>query len=392
MIVFKLPDLGEGLAEAEIREWHIQEGQEIKREQLLVSVETAKAVVDIPSPFAGKVEKLFGEVGSIIETGQPLVGFHGEEHSTTGDTSVDKGTVVGELPSSDAILSESSAEHSFQPIRITPEARALAKRLKIDYNQLTDLNQLITPALIQEIAKKTQPASPLDEKKIFKETASKANLIKGENEIPLNFMRRAMFDRMTHSHQQVVPVTVSEEVDIFSWYGRADVTLKIIRAIAAACKIEPILNATFDSDHLSYRLNEKINLGLAVDTVHGLYVPVIKDINQLNDEAIRNKINEFKQQALAKNIKQNDLQGASITLSNFGSLSGRFANPIILPPQVAIIGIGKLYHGVVAVQEAIAIHPLLPISLTFDHRLITGGEAARFLESLLKSLEKAESV
>ncbi|MFK5894331.1 MAG: 2-oxo acid dehydrogenase subunit E2, partial [Pseudomonadota bacterium] len=151
---------------------------------------------------------------------------------------------------------------------------------------------------------------------------------------------------------------------------------------------EPSLNAWYDSHSVGRRLIKQIHLGLAVDTDDGLFVPVIKDVNELNDSKLRENINALKQQLKLRKLSPESLRGNTITLSNFGAIGGRYANPVIVPPTVAILGAGKLCVEPVAVNGKVEIHKRIPLSLSFDHRAVTGGEATRFMLAVLKSLQQ----
>ena len=399
-----------------IREWYVKTGDMVKSDQPLVSMETAKALVDVPSPVSAKVEKLFGNPGDTIETGQPLIGFEGEiqdsEKSTSGETnahaetadpsgaaSANAATVVRALAQKLGVnLADISLESDYttaaarelvdvtsetgQPImgfaggslqdrtaasaKATPAVRALAKKLGVNLADISPQGNYISSAEV--------------------EAAHKATV--GYDLEPLSPMRRAMVISMSESHRSVVPVTLSDDADISAWDDQQDITIRLIRAVAAGCEEVPMLNATFDDEKLAYRLNPEINLGIAVDTPHGLYVPVIKNIAAQENGLLREKINQFKQQAQEKSIQQADLHGATIILSNFGAFAGRYANPIVVPPMVAIIGIGKARDEVVADAGKPAIHRIIPLSITVDHRLVTGGESARFLKTMIDALAK----
>jgi 2-oxoisovalerate dehydrogenase E2 component (dihydrolipoyl transacylase) len=186
----------------------------------------------------------------------------------------------------------------------------------------------------------------------------------------------------------VAPITLSDDTDVSAWDAQQNITIRLIRAVVAACHAVPMLNATFDDDNMSIRLNPEVNLGLAVDTEHGLYVPVIKNAGALTDKQLREKIDLYKEQARQKSLPQSDLHGATITLSNFGSLAGRYGSPIIVPPMIAIVGVGKARDAVVAAAGKPAVHRIIPLSITIDHRAATGGDAARFLKTMLDELAK----
>ena len=367
MKLFKLPDLGEGLPDAQIREWYIKEGDTVAMDQPLVAMETAKALVDVPAPYAGVIEKLFGAVNDTINTGDPLIGF--VDATATADTErKDTGTVVGNIEVSDTVIADDtfSVGMAGSHDAATPAARALARSRGVDLNNIHTQDGHVHVADVKNASKTTTKLA--------------------EGFEPLSAVRRAMILSMEKSHQEVVPVTITDDADIHAWYGKDNITIRIIRAIAQACAAEPMLNASFDGKHMAYKLNPAINIGLAVDTKHGLYVPVIHDAANKSDADIRALINQYKQQAETKSIAKDALHGATIILSNFGTIAGRYATPILLPPMTAIVGIGKLRDEVVAFKGEIVIHKVLPISLSVDHRAITGGEAARFLSGLITNL------
>lgn len=344
---FFLPDLGEGLPDAIIQQWYVKVGDEVKIDQPLAAMETAKAVVDVPSPIKGKIVKLHGKPGDTINTGEPLVEFEGEETK-------DAGTVVGAIESSDRVITEHatginvSATQSNR-IKASPAVRALAKELGIDLATIT-------------------PSGPDGSISVADIKQGKP---KGEK---LSNVRRAMALTMSKAHQEVAACCIFDDADISNWSEKEDVTLRLIRAVQAACLAEPKLNAYFNGENNELQLCKEIHLGLAVDTKEGLYVPVLKNIEQNNDQALRQAINQFKELAKQNKFPADMLKGATITLSNFGVFAGRYATAMIVPPMVAIIAIGKSRNKV------------LPVSLTFDHRAVTGGEAARFLQAFLNTL------
>lgn len=379
MKVFKLPDLGEGLPDAIIREWYVKEGEEVAVDQLLVAMETAKALVDIPSPFEGKIEKLFGELGDIIKTGHPLIGFVGEsEEGTSQDAWT---TVVGTIESSKTILKEAATGITVQKfkqrnlVKTTPSVRRLAKQLGVDLSTIKPQGAMITTDEVKQTAQ------------LYK-TSLKRAPIEGEL-TPLSNVRRAMVLSMNQSHRDVVPVSLVDDADIQAWQGQQDITIRLIRAIQEACKEVPIMNAYFDDKKMGYQIKENINIGIAIDTPHGAYVPVLKDVVHQKDNELRQQVNLFKEMAKTRSLPSKDLRSATIMLSNFGSFAGRYANPILLPPMVTIIGVGQIRKQVVPKNNQPVIHEILPLSITSDHRLITGGEIARFLKALIDSLEKA---
>ncbi|ARB91339.1 dihydrolipoamide acetyltransferase family protein [Legionella longbeachae] len=368
MNIFNLPDLGEGLPDAEIHEWFVKEGDTVVVDQPLVSMETAKAVVDVPCPQTGVISKLYGKPGDIIKTGEPLVAF-----VSTASKAADKGTVVGNLEESSEVFEDNftiGVQHATQGrIKTTPAVKMLAKKLGVDLSTIKGTGEfgVITRDDVQTQADKN------------------AQIPVGFE--PLRGVRRAMLNSMVQSHAEVVPVSIFDEADISAWKSGTDITVRLIRAIIEATKSEPALNAWFDTKHGARQCFNEVHLGLAMDNEEGLFVPVIHDAGTRSDTELRSMINEFKQSVGNREITADKLKGATITLSNFGKFAGRFASPIIVPPMVAILAVGRLYQGVVAVEGKVEIHNILPLSLSFDHRAVTGGEATRFLGSIIQSLQ-----
>src|SRR6266849_4197984 len=347
---FTLPDLGEGLEEAEIVAWHVNEGDHVVTDQPLVSVETDKAVVEVPSPWSGRIARVFGAKGDLVKVGATLVEFAEGEGEETG-------TVVGELDRAGAV-------------QVLPAIRALARKLEVDLNlvQATGAAGTITRADVERAAKSLAEAGPAER---------------------LRGMRRAMAQRMAASHAEVAPANVTEEADIGDWPRGTDVSSRLIRAIVAAAKIEPALNAWYNAQAGERRLVPRIDVGIAVDTGGGLIVPVMRNVGERDLRDLRAGLDRMRADAEARSIPPEELRGATITLSNFGMIGGRFANLVIVPPQVAIIGAGRIEPRVMVHEAKPAVRRALPLSLTFDHRVVTGGEAARFLMALKTDLERS---
>lgn len=347
--IFKLPDLGEGLAEAEIVAWHVGVGDHVVTDQPLVSVETDKAVVEVPSPQSGHIAALHGEAGDVIAVGAPLVEF-------TGGTTEDKGAVVGEIPKATA-----------GKVKAAPALRALAKDLGVDLASLrgTGPAGAIVRADVEAAAKGAAPG---------------LEKIRG--------VRRAMLRNMVRAGAEVVPATVTDEADIECWPPRTDVTVRLIRAMAAGCKASPSLNAWFDAQTESRTLHAHIDLGIAVETDDGLFTPAMRDIGNRDAADLRRGVAAMKKDIEARAIPHDQLVGQTVTLSNFGMFGGRFADLVVVPPQVAILGAGRAEARVVAIDGKPAVHGMLPLSLSFDHRVVTGVEAARFLNAVIEDLEK----
>jgi 2-oxoisovalerate dehydrogenase E2 component (dihydrolipoyl transacylase) len=357
--VFNLPDLGEGLQEAEIVEWHVKPGDTVESDKAMVSVETDKAIVEVPAPYAGKVEKLFGAPGDKIHVGAPLIGFEG--------AAADTGTIVGELGErSDARTAAKSAAGT--EVKATPAVRALARSLNVNLAtvQATGPGGTATTEDVKRAAR-----GPVPEQ-------TKAQ--KG--------MRATMARNMAAAHQEVAAVTVMDDADVEHWPQGTSALARMARAIVAACQSEPGLNAWYDAKSDARTLREEVDLGIAVDLADGLLVPVLRNAHRIGEDKLARELEQLVAKARERSLSPETLRGATITLSNFGAIGGRYASPMVVPPQVAIVGAGRVAKQAVVTKEgALAAHRMLPLSLTFDHRAATGGEAARFLNALKRDLE-----
>ncbi|HQA03095.1 MULTISPECIES: dihydrolipoamide acetyltransferase family protein [Thermomonas] len=437
---FFLPDLGEGLPDATIVEWHVNVGDVIRLDENLVSMETAKAVVDVPSPVSGKVLKLAGAAGDVIVTGHWLAEFEldmsmpqraegqdtGHHHGGAAHAEpepaapapaaksepADAGTVVGAMQVGNAVVAEAAL--AVGGVKAVPAVRATARKLGVDLARvratgpdgtvtMQDVKQAAAnPALLATAAApaathatvapvvaaaSAAPASrsTLSQSGKPMRTQPPGVAASGQPE-QLKGVRRNMARVMADAHAKVVPTTLVDDADLHAWIGKQDITARLIRAIVTACKTVPALNAWFDGDNLSRTLHPQVDIGIAVDTDDGLFVPALRNADMLDARGIREGINRLRTQVEARTIPASELSGYTISLSNFGMFAGRYATPVVVPPCVAIVGAGKLCHDVVAVIGGIEVHRRMPISLTFDHRACTGGEAARFLKALLDDL------
>jgi 2-oxoisovalerate dehydrogenase E2 component (dihydrolipoyl transacylase) len=396
MSTFRLPDLGEGLAEAEILEWHVKVGDHVRVDQPMVSVETAKAVVEVPAPFSGIVTALRGAPGDIVPTGAPLIDF-------------DSGTVVGSMPATSeeefvesVTIGGARSGGNHGRGRAVPAARALAKSLKVDIAAVQGSGRagLITLDDVLRHADGTAGANGLpaangapDGNGPATSPAARAMAAAGPADgivEPLRGVRRAMAQSMSQSRDQVAGSTVCDDADIHYWTRRGDYMLRLMRAMICAWRAEPALNAWYDPVTQSRFLVEHIDLAIAVDTPGGLIVPVVRHIDDKSPDELRAAIALQKEAAHRRSTPAEDLRDFTLMLSNFGTLAGRYGIPLVVPPAVAILGAGKVREDAVAVAGTVQAHRRMPLSLSFDHRCITGGEACRFLASVITDLEKPD--
>jgi 2-oxoisovalerate dehydrogenase E2 component (dihydrolipoyl transacylase) len=365
MKTFNLPDLGEGLSEVEIVNWHVSAGDKVVADQPLVSVETDKAVVEVPSPFSGRVVALHGKPGDIVPIGHKLAEFD------DGVSQADKGTVVGVMPPPDAAVAEAPERERVSGARVKamPAVRALARKLGVD--------------LVAVDASGPDGQITTDDVKRHAHAMSEAGPPQ-----PLHGVRRAMAHKMQQSHAEIVPASIHDEAEVESWIESGDPTVRLIRAIVAGCKASPVLNAWFNAQDMTLRMVKDVDLGIAISTDDGLFVAVMRDVGNRDDADLRDGLNILKQDVRARSIPLEEMRGATITLSNYGVFGvGRYANLVVVPPQVAIVGAGNIEPRVVVADGRPAVRRTLPLSLTFDHRVATGAEAARFLKAMISELE-----
>ncbi len=367
MTTFCLPDLGEGLQDAEIVTWHVSPGDHVVADQPLVSVETAKAVVEIPSPQSGRIAAVHGKPGDVVEIGAELVDYEDQPGAASE-------TVVGELPHEAKGESAGAQRPAVPPtgdgVKAAPAVRRLAGELGIDLKDIAGSGPhgSVTADDVRAAAK----ASPL----------AGAEPVRGP--------RRAMAQAMTKAGAEVVPATVADEANISAWPEAADPTLRLIAAVVAGAAAEPALNTWYDGRAGRRLVHDHLDLGIAMDTPDGLFVPVLKGAEGLSPDERRTRLEALKAAVRDRSIAPADLSGATLTLSNFGTLAGRHGALVVVPPQVAILGAGRIAPSVLAIDGEPKVCRTLPLSLTFDHRAVTGGEAARFLAAVIAALEKPD--
>ncbi|KRA46543.1 dihydrolipoamide acetyltransferase family protein [Pseudoxanthomonas sp. Root630] len=451
---FHLPDLGEGLPDATIVEWFVKEGDVIRLDEPLVSMETAKAVVEVPSPVSGKVVKLAGAAGDVVITGSMLAVFEpdaslpqraegqdtGHHHGppktpAAGATSVanptpdaasiaidiapteteaDAGTVVGAMQSSNAVHTEQAI--AVGGVKAMPAVRAMAKKLGVDLSRVraTGADGAVTMQDVKQaaadgsapvggasaptasphiqIGAKAPPTTTSPPQRTALSASGKPMRtqppgvsVSGQPE-QLKGVRRNMARVMADAHAKVVPTTLSDDADVNAWTPGNDMTGRLVRAIVRACKAVPAMNAWFDGEKLTRTLHPHVDIGIAVDTDDGLFVPALRNADLLEAGGVRESINRLRAQVEDRSIPPSELSGYTISLSNFGMFAGRYATPVVVPPCVAIVAAGRARHQVTPVMGGFESHKVIPLSVTFDHRACTGGEAARFLKALIDDL------
>ena len=378
MKIFKLPDLGEGLPDAVIRKWHVKIKDFVREGDTIVSMETAKALVEVPSPYSGVITELFGEEGELIDTGANLIAIT-LPHLKTNNKERKDTSIVGnikeesiEIPIENLDcqikIPKDQKTYTNAPIKATPMARMLAKKENIDLESIEKSKDHIT------------------EEDVIRYIEAK-KLKSCNQKVPLSSARKAMARIMSQAHSEVVLASIMDEADVSSWIDQ-DITTRIIKSICHAALQVPIMNSYYINQDLTTVSNTNVNLGIAIDTKNGLYVPVIKDVNSLSQHELREQIEIFKIQAKTHSIPPDNMKDATILMSNVGSICGMFSSPIVLPPMITTIAVGRIINVPTITSKGISNAKRMPITIAFDHRPVAGGDAARFLKHMMENLEK----
>jgi 2-oxoisovalerate dehydrogenase E2 component (dihydrolipoyl transacylase) len=374
---FLLPDLGEGLEDAEVLRWLVSEGDRVELNQPLVEVNTAKATVEIPSPWAGVVERLHAAPGDVVTVGGPLVSITvddaDDEPAAGGRRPVLVGYGVDESTDAPAPASGAPAAASGAPaVAATPAVRRLAKERGVDLSSLagTGPGGRVTRADVEG-------------------AAGGADV----EVVPVRGVRRVIAERLTRSVREIPHVTAFITLDASALQAfrerrateaadRLSPLPVVVRALADACSRHPLLNASFSAERSEIRLHRRVHVGVATDTERGLLVPVVRDADAKGIAEIAADVARLAVAARDGSIGPDDLTGGTITVTNVGSFGSEFGTPIIDPPQGAILALGLIEPRALVVDGTVQARPACTLALSFDHRLMDGAQAGRALRDL----------
>lgn len=458
-MIFRFPDIGEGLEEGTIHEVYVQEGQAVKAGDLLVSMETDKVTADIPSPRTGIVRKIFGKPGDVIHVGEPLaeIKVEGEDENLTPaemasghrmeedemydtesvtDAEEEVAGVVGTLESAgnEGILAASeektaerkqpetsgsttvsgsttdsgrhnrhvplpaSPEREYHPsgrkVFATPHVRSIAREMGIDIRTIAGSGPggRITRDDLEKVAVSSSPAE-----KTWMAQLWDADDVSYE---PLTQLRKTIARNMLNSKHNAAHVTIVEEVEISELiairsnykqkYAERNAKLTylpfIVKATVLALKQHRIMNAQMDMENNRMIYKNQYNIGIAMDTPEGLVVPVIRNADRLSLFEIAGQITAFADKARNRKLTLDDMKGGTFTISNFGSIAGIFGTPVINYPQVGILGVGRITEQAVVKNHQVVAGNVLGLSLSVDHRVVDGGDTARFMKQIIDHL------
>jgi pyruvate dehydrogenase E2 component (dihydrolipoamide acetyltransferase) len=410
---FKFPDIGEGLTEGEIVRWLVKEGDEIKEGQPLVEVETDKALAEIPSPKTGVILKILAKEKEIVKVGQVMViiGEKGEALAAPPPKPKSVG-VVGELEEApeEAPAQEVRAEAIKRALvsphaLATPAVRALAKEMGVEIEKVKGTGpegRVLEKDVRQAMEAKGKPAEEV--KKPTK--VRKYDLYGYVDRIALRGVRRSIAKAMVKSKYTAPHVTTMDEADVTDLWKIRDKEKKvaeqkgikltilpfIIKAVIAGLVEHPYLNATLDDENEEIILKKYYNIGVATDTPEGLMVPVVKNAKDKSILQLAEELTQLAEKARNRTIDLADLKGGTFTITNYGALGGIYGTPIINHPEVAILGTGKIKDTAVVRDGRIEIRKILFLALSFDHRVVDGAEAARFLNTVIARLEDPDLI
>jgi len=369
---FKLPDLGEGVAEGEIARWLVEVGQEIEEDDPLVEIQTDKTTVEIPSPASGTVARILVEAGELVPVGTPLVVIGDGELEAAAEEPGDQ--VRAEEPAPAAADEAATAQPS-ERVKATPLVRRIAGELGVDLSRLAA----------------TGPGGRVTEGDVRRFSAMSGGQTpeRGpERRVPLRGVRRLIAQHLTTSHREVPAVTVVEECDFTALSesrGERSYLPYLMEAVVAGLKEFPELNATLDGEEIVFW--ERYDLGLAVQTDEGLVVPVVraadaKSLDELEEEARR-----LADGARAGTLAPEELRGSTFTVTSAGKLGGLFATPLVNHPEAAILGLHRIGPRPAVVDGELAVRQIGWLACTFDHRVVDGARASAFLLDVIARLE-----
>jgi pyruvate dehydrogenase E2 component (dihydrolipoamide acetyltransferase) len=425
----KLPRLAEGVESGIVVNILVSEGQEIKKDQPFIELETQKAVGSIPSPASGKVSKIHVKDGMEVAVGQLLITIATESDSANvsaparqessrppevkPDSQVDGGTRLTKAPDLEAPAADYRYESkSGAPPPASPSIRKIARDLGIDLARVKG-SEAGGRIVLEDVRAYIQSLQRLSVEEPKERAAATLKPVPARGE-PIDFakwgpirrermspLRQTVSRRMIESWTTIPKINQFDDVDITDLmavrkkYAAAyekkgqhlTLTSFLLKSVAGALQKYPRANASLDEETNEIVYKNYFHIGVAVDTEGGLIVPVLRDVDQKNLFELSKDLHELTEKTRQRKVSLEELQGGTFTISNQGSIGGSHFTPIIYAPQVAILGVGQGQAKPVAVEGKIAVRTLLPLCLAYDHRVLDGADAVRFLKEIIAGLE-----
>ncbi len=398
---FKLPDIGEGVAEGEILKWMAKEGDQIKEDQPLVEIMTDKVNVQIPAPRSGKVLQVLAKEGDVAKVGQTIM-------------IIDDGTAGGAPPSPPPAPPSRPAQAASAPqlqgtapsrgVLATPATRRLARELGVDISAVKGSGP--QGRITDDDVKRSAQDSRSGAATVTVQAPRPAGAGEKEELVPLRGVRKTISERMLRSLQTTAQVTHVDEADMTdlvllreAFKGSAEkrgVRLTympfIIKALVPALKEFPYMNSSLDEQGGNIVLKKYYNVGIATDTEQGLVVPVVRDVDRKDIFELAGEIERLADRARRGQLTLDEVRGATFTITNVGAIGGLFATPIVNTPEVAILGLHKITKRPVVRDGEIVVRDTTYLSLSFDHRVVDGAYAARFTTRVIETIQDTKKL
>ncbi|PRO64772.1 dihydrolipoamide acetyltransferase family protein [Alkalicoccus urumqiensis] len=409
---FKLPDIGEGIHEGEIVKWEVKEGDEVQEDDILCEVQNDKAVVEIPSPVEGKVQKIHVDEGTVTTVGEVIITFEtdavppeededeDEDDSSKEEEAAEESAEETDTKKEDSESTEAPAAKEDDGSRVIamPSVRKYAREKDVNIRQVqgSGKNGRVLREDIDAFASGEQSApaaSEAKEESAGKEAASVPSYQPAEGEMEtrekMSGMRKAISKAMVNSKHTAPHVTLMDEIDVSALVDHRkqfkpvaeEKGIKltylpyVVKALTSAVREFPMMNTSLDDASEEIVHKHYYNIGIAADTEKGLLVPVVKNTDRKSIFKISDEINELAGKARDGKLASEEMKGASITITNIGSAGGQWFTPVINHPEVAILGLGRIAEKAIVKDGEVVVAPVLALSLSFDHRIIDGATA-----------------
>lgn len=417
---FKLPDIGEGIHEGEIVKWFVKEGDEIKEDDVLCEVQNDKAVVEIPSPVDGTVEKLHVDEGEVAIVGDTLITFDAEGYEDDDAEEETSGEPEEKEENAEAPASDKKEETKPEPkldddkekrVIAMPSVRKYARDNDVNINEVegTGKNGRVTKEDVDQFLSGEKPAAASGAAETEEEKAPVQEVPEGaypETREKMSGIRKTIANAMVNSKTKAPHVTLMDEVDVTELVAHRrkfkeiaaeqDIKLTylpyVVKALISASKQYPILNAAMDDETDEIIHKHYYNIGIAADTDRGLLVPVVKDADRKSIFTISGEINELAEKARSGKLTPEEMKGASNTITNIGSAGGQWFTPVLNYPEAAILGIGRIAEKPVVRNGEIVVAPVLALSLSFDHRIVDGATAQLAMNQIKRLLNDPQLI
>ena len=421
---FKLPDIGEGIAEGEIVKWFVKPGDTINEDDTLLEVQNDKSVEEIPSPVTGTVKNVIVPEGTVANVGDVLVEIDAPGHNSAPSASAPSAEAPKEKVETSGSASVVEAADPNKRVLAMPSVRQFAREKDVDISQVTatgkggrvtkeDIENFLTggpssaPAKSEapEAAAPKEAAAAAESKPAATAKPFKSNLGDLEERVAMTPTRKAIAKAMVNSKHTAPHVTLHDEVEVsklwdnrkrFKEVAAANGTKLtflpyVVKALTATVKKYPVLNASIDDANQEIVYKHYYNIGIATDTDHGLYVPNVKDADRKGMFAIADEINEKAKLAHDGKLSAEDMRNGTITISNIGSVGGGWFTPVINYPEVAILGVGTIaQQPIVNAEGEIVVGRVMKLSLSFDHRIVDGATAQQAMNNIKRLLADPE--